>query len=65
MKNIQPEVVANYLEKRGWQQLREIENEAIIWSNKLSNLTLVLPLNPEVVDFPVTINLLAENLANV
>ncbi|GGA44009.1 hypothetical protein [Okeania sp. KiyG1] len=63
LKNIQPEVVANYLEKRGWQQLREIENEAIIWSNKLSNLTLVLPLNREVVDFPITINLLVENLA--
>ena len=63
LKNIQAEVVANYLEKRGWQQLREIENEAIIWSNKLSNLTLVLPLNREVVDFPVTINLLVENLA--
>ncbi len=63
LKNIQPEVVANYLEKRGWQQQRKIENEATIWSNKLSYLTLVLPFNPEVTDFPVTINLLVENLA--
>ncbi|NES68638.1 MAG: hypothetical protein F6K24_27120 [Okeania sp. SIO2D1] len=29
----------------------------------MSNLTLVLPLNREVVDFPITINLLVENLA--
>ncbi|NET43111.1 hypothetical protein [Okeania sp. SIO2B3] len=29
----------------------------------MSNLTLVLPLNLEVADFPVTINLLVENLA--
>ncbi|MDJ0515112.1 MAG: hypothetical protein F6K22_23555 [Okeania sp. SIO2F4] len=63
LKKIHPEVVANYLEKRGWQKEKQIENEAIIWSNELSNLILVLPLNPEVSDFPVTINLLVENLA--
>ena len=63
LKNIQPEVVASYLEKRGWKQQRQIGNEVIIWNNELSNLILVLPLNPEVSDFPVTINLLVENLA--
>jgi len=65
-KNIQPEVVANYLEERGWKQQRQIENEAIIWGKngiEFSNMTLVLPLNPKVADFPLTMNLLVENLA--
>ena len=66
-KNIQREVVANYLEKRGWKQQRLIENEAIIWGNNgidFSNMTLVLLLNQEVADFLLSINLLVENLAN-
>ncbi len=64
--NIQPEVVANYLLERGWQQQRQIENQAIIWVKngmELSNMTLVLPLNRELADFPLTMNLLVENLA--
>ena len=67
-RNIQPATVANYLECQGWQQQRQIENEAIIWSKNgmnLSNFTLVLPINPEVSDFPVTMNLLVENLAKI
>ncbi len=65
-KNLQPEVVANYLIQGGWQQQIKIENEAIIWGKnemELSNMTLVLPLNQKVTDFPVTMNLLVENLA--
>ncbi len=64
--NIQPEVVANYLARRGWEQQRQIKNQAIIWVKngmELSNMTLVLPLNREVADFPLTMNLLVENLA--
>ena len=66
--NIQPETVANYLESQGWQQQRKIENEAIIFINsaiKSSNYTLVLPLNLEAPDFPLTMNLLVENLAKI
>ncbi len=66
-KNIQREVVANYLEERGWKQQRLIENEAIIWGKNgidFSNMTLVLLLNQEVADFLLSINLLVENLAN-
>ncbi|GGA57755.1 hypothetical protein [Okeania sp. KiyG1] len=68
LKNIQPETVANYLTNQGWQQQRRIESQAIIWvknSIESSKLTLVLPLHPEVSDFPITMNLLVENLAKI
>ncbi|NES72191.1 MAG: hypothetical protein F6K24_46865 [Okeania sp. SIO2D1] len=68
LKNIQPETVANYLTNQGWQQQRQIESQAIIWVKnaiEYSNFTLVLPLHPEVSDFPITMNLLVENLAKI
>ncbi|NEO54457.1 MAG: hypothetical protein F6K54_16045 [Okeania sp. SIO3B5] len=68
LKNIQPETVANYLKNQGWYQQRRIETQAIIWVKNAiesSNFTLVLPLHPEGSDFPITMNLLVENLAKI
>lgn len=62
--NIEPEIVANYLEERGWQRQRQIDREAIAWQRN-GNFYLVLPLNPELSDFPLTMNLLVESLAKI
>ena len=68
-QNIEPEAVAEYLEIQGWQQERQIDSKAIIWgkngAGKSSSFNLVLPLNPEVSDFPLTMNLLVESLAKI
>ena len=67
-QNIEPETVANYLESLGWQRQRQIEKMAAIWKKNgtpSSNCHLVLPLNREVSDFPLTMNLLVENLAKI
>ncbi|MDY6805427.1 MAG: hypothetical protein SXA11_16685 [Cyanobacteriota bacterium] len=67
-QNIEPETVANYLDSLGWRRQRQIENTAAIWKKNgtaSSNCHLVLPLNREVSDFPLTMNLLVENLAKI
>lgn len=60
--------MASYLENQGWQRQRQIDNQGIIWEKngrRASNLHLLLPLNREMYDFPLTMNLLVENLANI
>jgi hypothetical protein len=66
LKAIHPQQVATYLQAKGWQQKQQIPNQAIIWlKNKESHgqFNLVLPLNPDVPDFPISMNLLLETLA--
>ncbi|MEQ9486652.1 hypothetical protein [Coleofasciculus sp. F4-SAH-05] len=66
LKAIHPQQVATYLQAKGWQQKQQIPDQAIIWlKDKESHgqLNLVLPLNPDVPDFPVSMNLLLETLA--
>ncbi|MBC6480528.1 MAG: hypothetical protein GDA56_24905 [Hormoscilla sp. GM7CHS1pb] len=67
-ENIEPEAVASYLENQGWQRQRQIDDQGIIWERngrKSKNVYLLLPLNREMSDFPLTMNLLVENLANI
>lgn len=67
-QNIEPQTVANYLETLGWRRQRQIDNQATIWEKngtQSSNCYMVLPLNREVSDFPLTMNLLVENLAKI
>ncbi|HEY9633822.1 MAG TPA: hypothetical protein V6D14_10475 [Coleofasciculaceae cyanobacterium] len=65
LKSIQPQQVAKYLQAKGWQQQRQIADKAIIWlrDNEVQQpIHIVLPLNPEVSDFPVSMNLMLETL---
>ncbi|NEP43723.1 MAG: hypothetical protein F6K35_32665 [Okeania sp. SIO2H7] len=67
-QNIEPETVANYLENLGWRRQKQIDNQGTIWeknSTPSSNCHLILPLNREMSDFPLTMNLLVENLAKI
>jgi hypothetical protein len=65
LKAIQPQQVAKYLQAKGWQQQRQIADKATIWfrENQVQQLIhIVLPLNPDVSDFPVSMNLIVETL---
>lgn len=65
LKAIQPQQVAKYLQAKGWQQQRQIADKATIWfrENEVRQpFHIVLPLNPEVSDFPVSMNLILETL---
>jgi len=65
LKNLQPEKISYYLESKGWKQAQQIDDRAIIWTS--GNLTpetpqIVLPLNCELLDFPLSMNLMLETL---
>lgn len=66
LKAIDPQQVATYLQAKGWQQKQQIANQAIIWmkDNEFQGqFNLVLPLNPDVPDFPVSMNLMLETIS--
>ena len=65
LKKLQPEKISYYLESKGWEQAQKIDDRAIIWtSGKLTPETpqIVLPLNCELLDFPLSMNLMLETL---
>ncbi|MCU0549314.1 MAG: hypothetical protein MUC48_08200 [Leptolyngbya sp. Prado105] len=52
---INPETVATYLRSNGWQEQTQSENQHSIWqfvSEARGEFILLLPLNPEIPDFP-------------
>ncbi len=52
---ITPETVATYLRSNGWQEQTHSENQHSIWqfvSESRGEFILLLPLNPEIPDFP-------------
>lgn len=66
LKAIHPQQVATYLQAQGWQQKQQITDQAIIWmkdNQSHGEFNLVLPLNPDVPDFPVSMNRLLETLS--
>ncbi|MGL5062400.1 MAG: hypothetical protein ACRC62_20680 [Microcoleus sp.] len=65
LKNLQPDVISYYLEAKGWKKTQQIGDRAIIWAS--SNLRsespqIVLPLNSNLPDFPLSMNLMLETL---
>lgn len=57
LKSINPVEVANYLQTKGWQKQRQIDNISSIWKltvtpgEEVEEVEIFLPLNPEFHDF--------------
>lgn len=65
LKNLQPQQISYYLEAKGWKQAQQIDSRAIIWTSsdiKPEAPQIVLPLNSNLPDFPVSMNLMLETL---
>jgi hypothetical protein len=65
LKNLKPQQITCYLEAKGWKQAQKIDSRAIIWTSrdiKPESPQIVLPLNSDLPDFPVSMNLMLETL---
>jgi hypothetical protein len=65
LQNLEPQQISYYLEAKGWKQAQQIGERAIIWTSGDRNSEtphLVLPLNSDLPDFPVSMNLMLETL---
>jgi hypothetical protein len=65
LKNLQPQQISCYLEAKGWKQVQKIDSRAIIWTSsdiQPEAPKIVLPLNSDLPDFPVSMNLMLETL---
>lgn len=68
LKNLEPQQISYYLEAKGWKPAQQIDKRAIIWTSSDLNPEsphLVLPLNSDLPDFPVSMNLMLETLETI
>src|SRR5919202_2845462 len=65
LQSIQPQQVATYLQNHGWHQQNTVEDKASIWVQKNEageRANIVLPLNPEIPGFPVSMSIIFATL---
>lgn len=62
LKNLSPQRVETYLKEHGWQLQQKNGEKALIWT-LADEFEILLPLQPEIIDFPRRMGEVLETLA--